>query len=41
MPAVLAGVYIGHLIHVDLSERTFRRIVSAALVVLGLLLLVR
>ena len=41
LPAVLAGGVVGHLIHLDLSERIFRRIVSAALVVLGLLLLVR
>ncbi len=41
LPVVLAGGVVGHLIHVDLSERIFRRIVSAALVVLGLLLLVR
>ncbi|MCK5378131.1 MAG: sulfite exporter TauE/SafE family protein [Acidobacteria bacterium] len=41
LPAVLAGGVVGHLIHLDLSEKTFRRIVSAALVVLGLLLLVR
>ncbi|RLE35843.1 MAG: hypothetical protein DRJ61_02270 [Acidobacteria bacterium] len=41
LPAVLVGAVVGHLIHIDLSERIFRRIVSAALVVLGLLLLVR
>jgi hypothetical protein len=41
LPAVLAGGVVGHLIHLDLSEKTFRRIVSAALVILGLLLLVR
>lgn len=39
MPAVLAGGVVGHLIHVDLSERTFQRVVSVALVVLGLMLL--
>jgi uncharacterized membrane protein YfcA len=39
MPAVLLGGVVGHLIHVDLSERTFRRVVSGALIVLGLLLL--
>jgi len=41
LPAVLAGAVVGHLIHIDLSEQIFRHIVSAALVVLGLLLLVR
>ena len=41
LPAVLAGGYVGHLIHVDVSERTFRRAVSGALVILGLVLLIR
>jgi uncharacterized membrane protein YfcA len=41
MPAVLAGAVVGHRIHLDLSESTFRRVVSAALVVVGGLLLVR
>lgn len=39
MPAVLAGGVVGHFIHIDLSEQAFRRIVSGALVALGLLLL--
>ncbi len=41
LPAVLTGAFVGHLIHIDLSERTFRRAVSGALVVLGLVLLIR
>lgn len=41
LPAVLAGGFIGHLIHLDLSERVFRRCVSGSLVVLGVLLLGR
>jgi len=41
LPVVLVGGIVGHLIHVDLSERVFRRAVSGALVILGLILLVR
>lgn len=40
LPAVLAGAVIGNQVHLRLSESTFRRMVSAALVVIGLLLLV-
>ena len=40
LPAVLAGALIGNRIHLELSEAAFRRIVSSALVVIGLLLLV-
>ena len=41
LPAVLAGAYAGHRIHLDLSETGFRRVVSMALVAIGLLLVVR
>lgn len=41
LPAVLVGGVIGHFIHLDLSERVFRRCVSVSLVVLGVLLLGR
>ena len=40
MPAVLLGAFIGNRIHLELEENTFRRIVSAALLVIGILLLV-
>jgi hypothetical protein len=40
LPAVLLGAVIGNRIHLELGEETFRRMVSAALVVIGLLLLV-
>ena len=40
MPAVLLGAFIGNRIHLELEENTFRRIVSAALLVIGMLLLV-
>lgn len=41
LPAVLAGAFIGNRIHLRLEEATFRRLVSAALVVIGILLLLR
>jgi uncharacterized membrane protein YfcA len=40
-PAVLAGAVAGAFIHFHLSEEKFKRIVSAVLVMIGLLLLVR
>lgn len=40
LPAVLAGALIGNKIHLELDEETFRRVVSGALVVIGLLLLI-
>jgi len=40
LPAVLAGALIGNRIHLELGEATFRRLVSCALVVIGLLLLI-
>jgi uncharacterized membrane protein YfcA len=39
MPAVLVGAAIGDRIHLTVSEPTFRRLVAAALVVLGVVLL--
>jgi uncharacterized membrane protein YfcA len=39
LPAVLLGAFLGHRVHLGLSEATFRRMVGAALLVLGLLLL--
>jgi uncharacterized protein len=36
MPAVLAGAWIGNRLHLDVSEIWFRRLVSALLVILGL-----
>lgn len=40
-PAVLAGAWIGNRIHLQLDERTFRNLVSVALVLIGMLLLLR
>jgi uncharacterized membrane protein YfcA len=41
MPAVLFGAWLGHRLHLQISERTFRRLVSVLLAGLGLVLLVR
>ena len=41
MPAVLGGAWLGHRAHVKISERTFQRLVSLLLIVLGALLLIR
>lgn len=41
LPAVLAGAWLGHHLHLKISERTFRRLVSLLLAVLGLVLLIR
>ena len=40
-PVVLLGAWLGNRIHLDLSERTFQRLVAAALAAIGVLLLVR
>jgi uncharacterized membrane protein YfcA len=37
-PALVVGAFLGTWLHVSITERTFRRLVSVALVVLGLLL---
>jgi len=41
LPAVLAGGWIGHRIHVQISERTFQRAVAIALALIGVILLFR
>ena len=41
MPAVLGGAWLGHRLHVSLSEAVFRRLVSGLLVVLGLVQLIK
>ncbi len=40
-PAVLLGALIGYHVHLSLDERTFRRLVSVALVAIGIVLLAR
>ena len=37
LPAVFLGAFIGNRIHVQMSEKLFRTLVSALLIVLGLL----
>ncbi|MCG6948649.1 MAG: sulfite exporter TauE/SafE family protein [Acidobacteria bacterium] len=39
LPAVIVGAVIGNRIHLQIEETTFRRLVSAALLLIGLLLL--
>lgn len=41
LPAVVLGAVLGHHLHLRLSERSFRRLVSLALVAIGLLLVLR
>lgn len=41
LPAVLLGAWLGNRIHLRLAEDTFRRLVSVALVVLGIFILLR
>jgi uncharacterized membrane protein YfcA len=41
LPAVLLGIWIGHRVHVRLSDTTFRRLVSLLLGAIGVLLLLR
>jgi uncharacterized membrane protein YfcA len=40
MPAVILGALLGNSIHLRIEENTFRRLVSAALLIIGLLLLI-
>jgi hypothetical protein len=40
LPAVLLGAFIGQRVHLRLDELQFRRLVSVALVVIGLVLLI-
>lgn len=41
LPAVLVGALIGHRVHLTMDEATFRRGVSIALLVIGVILLLR
>ena len=41
LPAVALGAWLGHRLHVNISEVLFRRLVSLLLAVLGLVLLIR
>jgi uncharacterized membrane protein YfcA len=41
MPAVLLGATLGNRIHLEVEQATFRRMVSIALILIGLLLLVQ
>jgi len=41
LPAAVLGAFIGQRVHLQLSEATFRRLVSLALIAIGMLLLAR
>lgn len=41
LPAVLLGTWIGHRVHLELDESTFRRLVSIVLILIGVMLLLR
>ena len=41
LPAVAVGAFVGHRIHVDIPERTFRRWIALGLFAIGILLLAR
>lgn len=41
LPAVLFGAWLGHKLHLQISEQTFRRLVSLLLTVLGVMLLIK
>jgi hypothetical protein len=41
VPAILIGGWLGHRIHLELTEHTFQRCVSVALMAIGVLLLLR
>lgn len=41
LPAVLAGAWLGHRLHIRIGEGLFRKLVSALVAVLGVMLLVR
>jgi uncharacterized membrane protein YfcA len=41
LPAVLIGAWVGHKIHLQITERTFRRMISVVLVLIGILLILR
>jgi uncharacterized membrane protein YfcA len=41
IPAVLVGAWLGDRLHLQISERTFRRLVSILLAVLGVMLLIK
>ncbi|MDA1043823.1 MAG: sulfite exporter TauE/SafE family protein [Verrucomicrobia bacterium] len=41
LPMALLGAWLGHRLHIRLSEEAFRRLVSGLLIILGLLLVLR
>jgi uncharacterized membrane protein YfcA len=41
LPAVLVGAFLGDRVHLRIAEASFRRLVSIALVIIGVVLLAR
>jgi uncharacterized membrane protein YfcA len=41
LPAALFGAWLGHRLHIKISEKTFRLMVSILLVALGAMLLIK
>ena len=41
LPAALLGGWVGHRVHIEVSEQRFRSLISVALCLIGLLLLLR
>ena len=40
-PAILLGIWLGNSIHIQISERGFRKMISVALIVIGMILLLK
>jgi len=40
-PAILLGIWIGNRIHVEISEERFRKMISLALMAIGVILLLK
>jgi len=40
-PAILLGIWLGNSIHIQISERGFRKLISIGLIVIGMILLLK
>jgi len=40
-PAILLGIWLGNTIHIQMSEKRFRKLISIALIMIGIILLVK
>ncbi len=41
IPAILLGIWLGNSIHIQISEKGFRKMVSIALIIIGIILLTK